>query len=120
MTNEYDGSVWLTSSGGTGITVSGVSEVSGIPKPLWDNGWRPYNHSKSRKTIWQLRKDLPNGRHHEIRFDNHDKKEGTHIHIKYMLLPNEKPTKLQFFREIAPKLKKKLNHVLKKTKHQRK
>ena len=115
MTNEYDGSVDFSStvhvSGGTGIT------VSGIPEEMWENGWRSYNHSDSGKTIWQLRKDLPNGRHHEIRLDNHDKKEGLHIHMKYMLPPNEKPTKNQFLRHIAPQLKEKVKGVLKKQKN---
>lgn len=116
MANEYEGSVWPASSGLTGITISGLS----IPKSLLNNGWRPYNHSKPEKTIFQLRKRLPNGRYDEIRLDNHYDKEGVHILVKRMLTLEEKPTKEQFFGKIAPELAKKTNEVLKKTKHQRK
>lgn len=101
MRNAY-GSVYLPSG------------VSGVPKGMLNNGWSPYNHSNSKKEVWQYRKKLPNGRHHEIRFDEHDRKERAHIHIKYMLLPNEKPTKKQFFVEVGPEIKKKMNNILKK------
>lgn len=121
-----EGSVWLNyiPSGVSGYETPIPPELAyscapPISEYMTLSGWRPRDHSNRQKTIWQVERHFPNGSWDEIRFDNH-KGERPHIFVKRMLGPQEKPTREQFYGEIAPEIAKTMNGLVKKTKHSRK
>jgi len=117
--NPYEGSISSPSMMGSHYSnyVSGISGY--VPSEMIQNGWQFHDHSKREKTIWQFLKTHKNGRYDEIRFDNHkDYEEKAHYHIKKMLDKEEKPTREEFIREIAPQINRNLR-ILKREKKER-
>lgn len=113
--NPYEGSIPSMRGSNYANYVAGVSGY--VPSEMTQDGWKFHDRSEHNRTIWQYMKTHENGRHDQIRFNNHgDYGEKAHLHIKIMLDEEEKPTREQFIHEIAPQLNRILSRSLKRDK----